>query len=141
MRFERVNMKWNTKVALGVFVLAVLAAAQTTSTEILGLVTDTSGAAVLGATVTITRVATGQVLRHETNSAGEFSFPLVEIGEYTVRVEKQGFRVRSVSGLKIETQQKARVDFVLEVGSVSETVDVVASAVTLTTESAAIGQV
>src|SRR5512132_3774458 len=109
-------MKWDIRVALGVLVIAASAAAQTTSTEILALVTDTSGAAILGAKVTITRVATGQVLQHETNSAGEFSFPLVEIGEYTVRVEKQGFRVRNVSGLKIETQQKARVDFVLEIG-------------------------
>ncbi|HUQ93672.1 MAG TPA: TonB-dependent receptor [Bryobacteraceae bacterium] len=123
------------------FVLAICVGAQTTSTEILGLVTDKTGAAVVGATVAITRVATQQVQRRETNSAGEFSFPLVEIGEYIVRVEHQGFRVRTVSGLKIETQQKARVDFVLEVGSVTETVEVKASAVTLTTESAAIGQV
>jgi hypothetical protein len=134
-------MNRNIRSALCVLALLASVAAQTTSTEILGLVTDSSGAAVLGAKVTITRVATAQVLQHETNSAGEFSFPLVEIGEYTVRVEKQGFRVRSVSGLKIETQQKARVDFVLEIGSVNETVDVVASAITLTTESAAIGQV
>jgi len=48
---------------------------------------------------------------------------------------------RTVNGLRIETQQKARVDFVLEPGSVTETVEVVASAVALTTENAAIGQV
>ncbi|MBL8293512.1 MAG: carboxypeptidase regulatory-like domain-containing protein, partial [Bryobacterales bacterium] len=114
---------------------------QTTSTEILGLVTDSSGAVVPGAQVVITRVATQQVQTRETNSAGEFSFPLVEIGEYTVHVEKQGFRARTVNGLRIETQQKARVDFVLEPGSVTETVEVVASAVALTTENAAIGQV
>src|SRR5262245_3462543 len=128
-----------SRTALGVFTLAAWASAQTTSTEILGLVTDTSGGVVAGAQVTIRRLATQQVQRHDTNSAGEFSFPLVEIGDYTLRVEKQGFRSRTVSGLKIETQQKARVDFVLEIGSVTETVDVVASAVTLTTESAAIG--
>jgi len=121
--------------------LAAGAAAQTTSTEILGLVTDTTGAAVTGAQVTITRVATQTVLTRETNVAGEFSFPLIDIGEYTVRVEKPGFRSKTVSGLHIETQQKARVDFVLEVGAVTESVEVVANAVTLTTENAAIGQV
>ncbi len=84
--------------------------AQTTSTEILGLVTDSSGASVPAARVVITRVATGQVLARETSSTGEYSFPLVEIGEYTVHVEKQGFRAKTVSGLRIETQQKARVD-------------------------------
>ena len=79
----------NWIIRLCVLALVASAAAQTTSTEILGLVTDTSGAAVLGAKVTITRVATGQVLQHETNSAGEFSFLLVEIASTPVRVEKQ----------------------------------------------------
>lgn len=121
--------------------MVVPAAGQTTSTEILGLVTDTTGAVVTGVQVTITRVATQTVLTRETNAAGEFSFPLIDIGEYTVRVEKPGFRSKTVSGLHIETQQKARVDFVLDVGAVTESVEVVASAVTLTTENAAIGQV
>ncbi len=103
--------------------------------------TDSSGATVPGARVVITRVATQQVQVRETNSAGEFSFALVEIGECTVHVEKQGLRARTVSGLRIETQQKARVDFVLGPGSVTETIEVVASVVTLTTENAAIGQV
>ncbi|MEO7653099.1 MAG: carboxypeptidase-like regulatory domain-containing protein, partial [Bryobacteraceae bacterium] len=129
------------RLVLLALILVVAAGAQTTSTEILGLVTDTSGAVVVGADVTITRLATQQVQRRQTNSAGEFSFPLVEIGEYTVHIEHQGFRARTVSGLRIETQQKARVDFVLEVGSVAETVEVKAAAVTLTTDSAAIGQV
>src|SRR5436190_22912482 len=68
-------MNWKLLVVPGVLLLAASAAAQTTSTEILGLVTDTSGAAVLGAEVTITRLATGQLQRHETNSAGEFFIP------------------------------------------------------------------
>jgi len=130
--------------ARGLIALAIASAslfAQTTSTEILGLVTDSSGAAVAGARVTITRTATGTVATHETNAAGEYSFPLVEIGAYTVHVEKQGFRAKTVSGLRIETQQKARVDFVLEVGSVTETVEVSAPAVALATETAAVGQV
>ena len=78
--------------------LVACVSAQTTSTEILGLVTDTSGGAVAGASVTITRVATQQVQRRDTNAAGEFSFPLVEIGEYTVRVEHQGW----VRDMKVE---------------------------------------
>lgn len=116
-------------------------AAQTTSTEILGLVTDSSGAVVPAARVVITRVATRQTLVRETSASGEYSFPLVDIGEYTVRVEKEGFRSRTVTGLRIETQQKARVDFVLEPGAVTETVEVVAGTVALATENAAVGQV
>jgi hypothetical protein len=134
-------MRVTTRLVLYTLVLAGQLAAQTTSTEILGLVTDTSGAVVAGAQVTITRVATQQVQRSETNSAGEYSFPLVEIGDYIVHVEKQGFRAKTVSNLNLQTQQKARIDFVLEVGSVTETVEVTASVVALTTENAAIGQV
>src|ERR1700736_3880314 len=95
---------------------------QTTSTEILGSVTDTSGAVVPGATVTITRVSTGETRSAVTNPAGEYTFPLIEIGEYRVHAEVSGFRAQTVSGLRVELQQKARVNFVLEVGQVAESV-------------------
>ena len=99
---------------------------QTTSTEILGLVADTSGAVVPGAKVTIARTATGETRTAVTNQAGEYTFPLIETGEYRVHVEMAGFRSQTVTGLRVELQQKARVDFTLEVGAVSETVEVVA---------------
>src|SRR5207248_9969255 len=99
------------------------------------------GASVTGAKVTITRVATGQTLTKTTNEAGGYTFPLIDIGECTVRVEMEGFRSKTVSGLKVETQQKARVDFILEVGSVSESVEVRATGAVLETESSAVGQV
>lgn len=127
--------------AIALTLAAVPIAAQTTSTEIVGLVTDSSGAAVPAARVTITRAATQQSQSRESSASGEFSFPLIEIGEYVVKVEKQGFRSRTVTGLHIETQQKARVNFVLEPGAVTETVEVVAAAVALATENAAVGQV
>src|SRR5260221_12127438 len=115
--------------------------AQTTATEILGVVTDSSGSVVAGAKITITRVATGQRLERITNQAGEYTFPLIEIGEYTLRAEMQGFRSQAVTGLKVETQQKARVDVVLEVGAVTETVEVAAAGAVLETENSAVGQV
>src|SRR5215471_1833458 len=91
-------------------VAAAIAAGQTAGTEILGRVIDSSGAAVAGAKVTEMHVATGQAQTQLTNQDGEFTFPLVEIGEHTVRVEKDGFVSRTVTGLRVETQQKARVD-------------------------------
>lgn len=114
---------------------------QTSATEILGLVKDSTGSAVPGAKVTITRTATGQTLSRNSNEAGEYIFPLIEIGDWTVRVEKQGFRSQTVTGLKVETQQKARVDFTLEIGSVSETVEVTATGAVLETENSTVGQV
>src|SRR6266849_1717042 len=123
----------------GAFTLCLQA--QTTATEILGIVSDTSGAIVPGATVTITRVATGETRTAATNRAGEYTFPLIDIGEYTVRVDMQGFRSQTVTALRVETQQKARVNFALEVGQLTESVEVAASAVALATEDAAVGQV
>src|SRR5580700_10511823 len=127
--------------SMAVLALVPMVAAQTAATEILGRVTDATGAGVVGAKVTDTHVATGQVQTQMTNQDGDYTFPLVDIGDHTVKVEKEGFLARTVTGLHVETQQKARVDFPLEIGSVKQNVDVVASAVVLDTENAAIGQV
>ena len=130
---------------LGLFLLLgfgqVALQSQTTSTEILGLVTDPTGAVVPGAQVTITRLATGEKRSARTNNAGEYIFRLIEIGEYTVRCEAQGFKIETVTGLRVQIQQKARVDFTLQVGGVSDSVEVRASAVALKTEDATVGEV
>jgi hypothetical protein len=129
---------------IGVVLLTALAAslgAQTAATEILGVVTDSTGAVVQGAKVTITRVATNFTRTGTTDHAGEYSFPLLDIGEYIVRCEMQGFKIRTVTSVRLQTQQKLRVDLALELGNVTETVSVTAAAVSLKTEDATIGQV
>jgi hypothetical protein len=98
--------------------LRVAVQSQTTSTEILGLVTDTTGAVVPGARVTITRLATGETRSTFTSQSGEYIFRLIGIGEYTVRCERQGFKTETVTGLQVQIQQKARVDLTLEVARV-----------------------
>jgi hypothetical protein len=123
------------------FVLAACVCGQTTSTEILGQVTDPTGSVVPGARITITRTATGEQRAALANQAGEYTFPLIEIGQYNVRCEMAGFKTKTVTGLRVEIQQKARVDFVLEVGEVTESVEVSASAVPLKTDDATVGQV
>jgi hypothetical protein len=122
-------------------VLAAPIWSQTTSTEILGLVTDPSGAAVAGARVVATRTATGEVRAAITDQSGEYSFPLLEIGDYSVRVEMPGFKSQTVPNLVLQLHQKARVNFKLELGDVAETVEVSASAAALKTEDATVGQV
>src|SRR5437870_13849379 len=81
---------WRCSVCL--LLLPGFALAQTGSTEITGLVTDATCAAVPGAGITITRVATRESRTAVTDNAGEYIFSLIEIGEYTVRCEKQGFK-------------------------------------------------
>src|ERR1039457_1453998 len=114
---------------------------QTVATEILGLVTDTTGAVVPGAKVTITRAATGETRTVETNRVGEYSFPLIPIGDYNVHVEMTAFKSQTITGLHVETEQKARQDFALELGQVAETMEVAARAVALKTDDATMGQV
>lgn len=120
---------------------AALAPAQTTSTEILGTVLDASGAVVPGAKVTVLRTATSQTRETTTSAAGLYSFPLIEIGEYNVTVQATGFKTAEKRGLTVELQQRARVDFTLEVGATTETIEVTAAATTLKTEDQTVGQV
>lgn len=94
-----------------------------------------------GTQITITRVATGLRLTKTTDQNGEYAFPLIDIGQYTVHAEKAGFRSQTVTELRLETQQKARVDFILTVGNVTESVEVVASGAVLETENSTVGQV
>lgn len=88
------------------FLAAVLGltalSAQTTSTSIIGTVTDSTGAVVPGARVTATQVETGVKREDTTSATGDFSFPLLDVGEYTVSVEKQGFRPVLRKGIMLQ---------------------------------------
>lgn len=114
---------------------------QTTSTEVLGTVTDPTGALVPGAKVTLLRTSTGQQREAATSPEGNYSFPLIDIGEYTVTVEASGFKTQQKSGLQVQLNQKVRVDFLMEVGATTERIEVSATGVTLRTEDQAVGQV
>jgi hypothetical protein len=76
-------------------------AAQTTSTEVLGTVTDPTGAGVPGAKVTLLRNKTGEQRLAVTDASGNYSFPLIEIGDYTVSVEMQGFKTQTKTGVHV----------------------------------------
>lgn len=113
--------------------------AQTTATEIRGLIRDASGGVVVGAQVSLTRTATGTVTRRTTNESGLYVFPLIEPGEYRVDVEMAGFKPHTVSGVIVQFQQRARVDVQLEVGALAERIEVVGGLRLLETEEAAVG--
>ena len=127
--------------AIASFLLTVAVPAQTTSTEVVGKVTDSSGAVIPDAKVTLLRVETGEHRFSTTTKTGDYSFPLIEIGQYTVTVESPGFKTETKTGIRVELQQIARVDFTLSVGQTSERIEVVASGVELKTDDAVVGQV
>jgi len=120
---------------------AMIAVAQTTSTEILGTVTDASGAVIPNARITLLRTATGERRTTATASTGDYSFPLIEIGEYTVTAEATGFTTQEKTGITVQLQQKARINFALVVGTTRETIEVMGTAIQLKSEDAAVGQV
>ena len=118
---------------------ALLLSAQTTSTSILGTVSDTSGAVMAGAKVILTNVLTNVKAETVTTSSGDYLFPLLEIGQYQVAVEANGFKSEVRKGILLQINEKVRADFNLTVGQVSERVEVTASAVTLKTDEVSTG--
>ena len=111
------------------------------STQILGVVEDSTGAVIPGVVVTATHMATGQTRSAVTGESGTYVFVLMAPGEYNLRAEIQGFKVDVRTGLILQLNQKARVDFRLQIGAVSETVEVSARAVILHTDDATMGNV
>ena len=107
---------------------------------IVGDVKDASGAVITGATVTVTNSGTNAARSMTSNEAGLYSFPALVPGMYTVRVETPGFRPAARS-LELQVQQTARVDFALELGAVTESVEVAAVATQLNTDDATVGTV
>src|ERR1700731_4579965 len=104
--------------------LAINGNAQTFRGTILGTVTDTSGAAISGATVSVKNTGTGLLRTVTTDDDGNFSTPELPIGTYSVTVEKSGFKAGLVSGISVEVSTERRADVILQPGEVSETVEV-----------------
>ena len=109
--------------------------------EISGLVTDASGAAVPAARITVTNTQTNLTRTGESNEAGNYSFPALPPGTYSIRVERDGFQAEFRPSVLLQVQQTARLDFRLNVGSVTEVAQVTSDAPLLNTENATVGTV
>lgn len=121
--------------------LPAAALAQNAQGTIVGHVTDSTGAVVAGAKVTVTDLST-TVQRHlVTNDSGDYTVPYLNPGSYSVKVEAPGFSQAIAAGLVLEVQQTLRQDFQLQVGSVSSTIQVSSTTQMLHTDDTTIGQV
>ena len=120
--------------------LAPTAVAQTTSTTILGVVADATGAVISGAKVTVTNTSTRLSREVVSGSTGDYTFPLVDVGIYDVTVDAQGFRTEVRRNVIVNINEKVRVDFALQVGAATERVEVTAEGATLRTDDATLGQ-
>jgi hypothetical protein len=118
-----------------------VALAQLTTGRIVGVVTDSSGAAVPGATVTLTQVETAASITVTTDPAGNYSATALKIGMYTVSAEQQGFQRVVQSDVNLGIGQVLRVDFVLKVGVVTQTVNVTGAPQLLQSSTSSLGTI
>jgi hypothetical protein len=123
------NKSFRTALALGLFACASLlltlpAAAQSVYGSIFGTVTDKTGAAVPGATVTVKDEAKGTVVNVTSNGSGDYSVPHLIPDVYDLKVTAKGFKSFETKGISVEADTAPRIDPTLEVGGGSETVEV-----------------
>lgn len=117
------------------FLCASFTFAQGTTSRVTGTVTDASGAAVLGASVTLTNEGTQTSQNAVTSESGAYTFDLIQPGNYTVSVERQGFKKFVATGNVVNVNQPATVNVALEIGDVSATVTVEGAAEQVQTSS------
>ena len=117
------------------------AIAQVTTGSILGTIHDSTGAVVPNATVTITDTAKGTISTKQTDASGDYNVPFLIPGTYTVSVEMPGFKRSVSSNVVLDIDQKARVDFDLEAGGATETVQVNTAPPLLRLDSSELGEV
>jgi len=122
-----------------IFILATPALAQTA--QVTGRVVDSSGAVVNDAQVSLTNQANGLKRETVTNSEGYYTIPLVQPGKYEMRVQRDGFKPVVRSNVVLNVEQVARIDFSLEAGGLSETINITSDTPLLNKETSSVGQV
>lgn len=153
-QFERVHRagerswKQNFRVR-GLYMMVVIAfvmlglrssVAQVDTGAIVGTVSDTSGAIVAGATVTIREETTGLKQTQQAGSDGSYSFSPLKLGTYTLTTEKEGFKTIVHKHIQVTVQSKLEINPKLEVGSVSQSVQVTSEGPILETQTSSIQQ-
>jgi hypothetical protein len=140
---------FSTRVRPAMFALAAvvllfssaLLQAQVDTGSITGTVRDASGAVVPGAKVTLTNEGTGTSLAAQTGADGIFDFSPVRIGSYTLDVEASGFKKERQTHVVVDVSARVLQNFQLQLGAVSETIEVTSQAPVLQSQDASVGQV
>src|SRR6202163_3100389 len=128
-----------TTIALGLVFTSAAVWAQTS--QINGSIKDSSGLAIPGASIKATQTATGVVRTTTSGADGGYVLPNLPIGRYLVEVTKEGFSKYAQTGIVLQVDTNPTVDISLQVGQVSDQVEVEANASLVETRSTSIGQV
>jgi hypothetical protein len=143
MRRSQIETRTRSRFLLMAVIALLVAFAQIglaqDSSAITGKISDPSGAAVAGASVTAKDVERGTIWPTKTNDEGIYNLPRVPMGRYEMRVEAPGFQTALRPAFDLELNQTARVDIALVIGAVSSTVEVTAAVPLLQTETTQVG--
>ena len=132
------NLGWTVLLIVFLSLGTKLSLAQLTTADILGSVTDGTGAVVANASVKLLNLETHDLRSAKTGGGGEYSFTLLPVGHYSITVSVVGFKLSTTSNLAVEAGDRARADVHLEVGGQSETVTVEAQTPLLQAENATV---
>src|SRR6185369_15946085 len=130
-----------SRVAVSLLFTAAFGWSQTSTGTIIGTVADGTGAVIAAARIAVVNTGTNAKLEVLSNEEGSYTAPLLPPGAYSVTVTAQGFKSFERSGIQLRVQQQARVDIVLQVGGVSESVSVSADAAVVESTASSIGKV
>ena len=108
--------------------------AQAVSANLIGTITDSTGASIPGATVTVMEQGTGLVSTRQTNASGNYNFPQVTPGTYTVTAQHPGFKVARSPNISVVVNTSTRADLMLSVGSEDQQIEVNAQSSLLETD-------
>jgi outer membrane receptor protein involved in Fe transport len=128
-------------ILLFVVLAATLAGAQVETGTIVGVVQDANGAVIPNATVTLKQIATGQERQTHTDDRGAFNAQFMALGTYSVTAEATGFKTKVITGITLQVDQTANLAVSLDVGSVSQSVEVTGAAPLVDTTTSSLGQV
>jgi hypothetical protein len=128
-------------VAVGLGLVSLTSSGQTTFGSIFGAVSDSTGAATPGAQVILTNIATSERRTAITSTDGTYRFVNLDPGRYRLEVEKPGFKRFAREPVVVEVQSSIRIDVTLEVGAVTETVEVTAETPLLQPQTSSLGGV
>lgn len=138
------NLHWTNGLMLGAVAVLILvvpsvALAQGSGGTINGTVTDVTGAVIPGALVEVTNLENGVVTSTETGANGVYYLPNMPFGEYSIAAESEGFKRAEVSGVRLNASAEIQQSFALEVGALTEVVEVNAAQVQVQTTSGSVG--
>jgi len=127
-------------VLTALFLLARLCSAQSSQANLSGLVRDAQGAVIVGAQVIILNTATAASTTVTTNDSGLYAIRALPIGRYTLSVEKPGFKKLVRTNIALSTGQSLELNLTLDVGAVTESISVAATASSIETRSSDVSQ-